>query len=73
MLLFQRYVSKYWCHRIVIRENQLFIYGATACPQITQYLVELFGSNCGITRVSVEDYVSGSLEHKKLHHLVDLE
>jgi hypothetical protein len=62
------------CHRILIRENQLFTHGATAYPQITEYLVELFVSNFGIARVSVEeDYVSGSLEHKKLHHLVDLQ
>jgi hypothetical protein len=74
MLLFQRYVSKYWCHRILTREKQFFIYGATAYPQVTQYLVELFGSICGIAGVSVEEeYVSGSLEHKKLHHLVDTE
>jgi hypothetical protein len=62
------------CHRILIRENDFFIYGATAYPQVTEYLMELFVSNCGITRVNVEeDYVSGSLEHKKLHHLVDLQ
>jgi len=62
------------CHRILIRENLFFIYEATAYPQVTEYLVELFGSKCGITRVSVEeDYVSGSLGYKKLHYLVDLQ
>jgi hypothetical protein len=50
------------------------MYGATAHAQVTEYLVEVFVSNFGIARVSVEeDYVSGSLEHKKLHHLIDLQ
>jgi hypothetical protein len=67
MLLFQRYEGKYFCHRILIRENLFFIYGATAYQQVTEYLVDLFGSNFGITRVSVEEvYVLGSLEYKKL-------
>jgi len=74
MLLFQKYEGKYLCHRILIRENQFFIYWATAYQQVTEHLVDLFGSNCGIKSVSVKEvYVLGSLEHKKLHYLVDLE
>lgn len=35
--------------------------------------MELYGSNCGIAGVSVdEDKVSGSLRYKKMYHLVDL-
>jgi len=57
----------------LIRENQFFIYGAASHPQVREYLVELYVGICGIARVSVEeDYISGSLEHKNLHHLRDL-